>query len=199
MIFWFSDWISNRYICGSGIIWCIVVVNESASLSSSTDCAYSLFGYNTNIWHFCFMAIVIVPTLSFLVGIVRAAYKESTLLFQALGQVSGILSLIMGVWGVLLWLNITPGCAELYETNYFSLLIIFKVYVVVLIIGFVSYVCTACILLVVGTTVIMSMLGGSPDRYDSIPDSLSDLQQQQEEQRRQQAQNLDLPPTTDYV
>ena len=144
------------------------------------------------------MAIIIVPILSFLVGIVRGAYKESTVLFNALGQVSGILSLIMGVWGVLLWMNITPQCGDFYESNYSSLLLIFKVYVVVLLIGFVSYLCTVCILLVVGTTVIMSMLGGSPDRYDSIPDSLSDLQQQQQQEQRQR-QTSDLPPTTDYV
>ena len=68
----------------SGIVWCIYVVNQSAVLSSSTDCAYALFGYDTNIWHFCFMAIIIVPILSFLVGIVRGAYKESTVLFNAL-------------------------------------------------------------------------------------------------------------------
>ena len=104
----------------------------------------------------------------------------------------------MGVWGVLLWMNITPQCGDFYESNYSSLLLIFKVYVVVLLIGFVSYLCTVCILLVVGTTVIMSMLGGSPDRYDSIPDSLSDLQQQQQQEQRQQ-QTSDLPPTTDYV
>jgi hypothetical protein len=149
------------------------------------------------------MAIIIVPTLSFLVGIVRSAYKESTAMFNALGQVSGLFSLLMGIWGILLWMNITPQCADFYETNYSSLLLIFKVYVVVLLIGFVSYVCTACILLVVGTTVIMSMLGGSSARYDSIPDSLIDLQQQQQQQQQQAeqrpTQNNDLPPTTDYV
>eukprot|EP00291_Cryptomonas_curvata_P030850 CAMPEP_0172208092 /NCGR_PEP_ID=MMETSP1050-20130122/34253_1 /TAXON_ID=233186 /ORGANISM="Cryptomonas curvata, Strain CCAP979/52" /LENGTH=48 /DNA_ID= /DNA_START= /DNA_END= /DNA_ORIENTATION= len=48
----------------------------------------------------------------------------------------------------------------------------------------------------------MSMLGGSPERYESIPDSLSDLQQQQQAeqgQAQQQSQASNLPPTTDYV
>jgi hypothetical protein len=108
----------------------------------------------------------------------------------------------MGIWGVLLWTNLTNECDVFYETSYSSLLLIFKVYVVVLIIGFISYVCTLCLLLAVGTTVIMSMLGGSPERYDSIPDSLSDLQQQQQAEQgraQQQSQASNLPPTADYV
>jgi hypothetical protein len=188
--------------CVVGIIWCVVVVNQSSALSNSTECLYSVFGYETNIWHFCFMAVIIIPILSFLVGIIRSAYAESKFLFNALGQISGLFSLVMGVWGILLWTNLTNECDVFYDTNYPSLLLIFKVYVVVLIIGFLSYVCALCLLLVVGTTVIMSMLGGSAERYDSIPDSLSDLQQQQQAeqgQARQQSQASNLPPTTDYV
>ena len=148
------------------------------------------------------MAVIIIPILSFLVGIIRSAYAESKLLFNALGQISGVFSFVMGIWGVLLWTNLTNECDVFYETSYSSLLLIFKVYVVVLIIGFISYVCTLCLLLAVGTTVIMSMLGGSPERYDSIPDSLSDLQQQQQAEQgraQQQSQASNLPPTADYV
>ena len=187
----------------AGIIWCVVVVNQSSALSDSTECIFSVFGYDTNIWHFCFMAVIIIPILSFLVGIIRSQYSESKFLFNALGQISGIFSLIMGIWGIMLWTNLTKECDVFYYTSYPSLLLIFKVYVVVLILCFLSYVCALCLLLAVGTTVIMSMLGGSPERYESIPDSLSDLQQQQQAEQQQQAQQqsqaTNLPETTDYV
>ncbi len=57
------------------------------------------------------------------------------------------LTLVICVWGVLLWANMTSECFEFYSVNFMQLLILFYIDVVMLVAGLISVAIMVCVVL----------------------------------------------------
>lgn len=116
------------------------------------------------------------------------------------------MTLFMAVWGVLLWANMSEGCNAYYDEAYWALYLVFKINVVLLIIGFAAILITLCGVLI-ALCVALASVNGRPDRYENIPDTIEEINRQSEApggaqrdndpQRAAQASNI--PPTETYV
>ena len=111
----------------------------------------------------------------------------------------------MTIWGVLLWANMSKQCDAYYSEAYWALYLVFKIHVVLSTIVFVAAMIALCTALVV-LCIALGSVGGRPDRYENIPDSVEEIGRQansgngthgSDPQRAAQASNI--PATETYV
>jgi hypothetical protein len=68
--------------------------------------------------------------------------------------IPGCITLVLSVWGVLLWANMTEQCHHFYEAEYPNLLLLFKISVILGVISFVGVLCMLCVL---GSVLVMGL------------------------------------------
>ena len=163
--------VADSFPLPADVIWSIFVVVGSSALSENAECSIPLLDYHLNIWWFCAAAVIVMPLFASAVGIIRSTFQESDA-GHAVQHVPGFLSLLLAIWGFLLWYHLTPECEALYGVDNGSLLIVFKINVVMLAVGFIFNICLVCLLVAGLSSMMGSAMGGAPDRYESIPDSL---------------------------
>jgi hypothetical protein len=125
---------------GTDIIWSVCVIFSSHE-AYNVECAD-----DANIWVFCMVEVMIIPAIGLLFWIAKRKYGDAMFmgLFQA---VPATLTLIVCVWGVLLWANMTSECFEFYSVNFMQLLILFYIDVVMLVAGLISVGILVCVVI----------------------------------------------------
>jgi hypothetical protein len=177
------------------VIWSIVVVITTSS-AYSVPCAS-----DSNIWLYSLVAVIIAPVVGSVVSAINSAFKETAGYLQVIPL---SMTLFMAVWGVLLWANMSERCNAFYDEAYWALYLVFKINVILLIIGFVVILIALCGVLV-ALCIALASVSGRPDRYENIPDSIDEINRtagassgrDTDPQRSAQASNI--PETETYV
>jgi len=89
------------------------------------------------VWIFVLLALAIPTGLGFVMGLVKTGLNMANLKKRfgwdvppALLSFPGpVLYVVLGVLGIMLWVNMTDACASSYAGSYFLLFIIFKIQV----------------------------------------------------------------------
>jgi hypothetical protein len=171
------------------VIWSIVVVCTSSS-AYSVSCAE-----DSNIWLYSLVAVIVMPIVGAIVSAINSILKEFASFLQV---IPASMTLFMAVWGVLLWANLSSTCNAYYEEAYWALFLVFKINVVLLVIGFVFTLMALCAILV-ALCVTLSSVSSRPDRYENIPDSVEELGSQRNNAEQQATQSSNIPATETYV
>ncbi len=136
-----------------------------------------------------------MPIVGAIVSAINSILKEFASVLQV---IPASMTLFMAVWGVLLWANLSSNCDAYYSEAYWALFLVFKINVVLLVIGFVVTLIALCAILV-ALCVTLSSVSARPDRYENIPDSVEELGRQRNEVEQQAAQSANIPATETYV
>ena len=89
---------------------------------------------------------IVVPAIGLFIWIAKRHFSDAGFigLFQA---IPATLTLMVCVWGVLLWANMTSECFEFYSVHFMPLLILFYIDVVMLVGGLISVGILVCVVL----------------------------------------------------
>lgn len=83
-------------------------------------------------------------------------------------MIPSVVNLVISVWGMLLWANMTNECMSFYGNDFSNLLLLFKINVVLLAVSAVVLVIVVCVGVATLTAAISQ--GGKTNRYENIPD-----------------------------
>lgn len=83
-------------------------------------------------------------------------------------MVPSAINLVISVWGMLLWANMTDECMSMYGNEYSHLLLLFKINVILLAISAVILLIVVCVGVAALTAVVTQ--GSGTSRYENIPD-----------------------------
>ena len=116
------------------------------------------------------MAFVIVaPLIACCVSIAQAFMRNvDGSPNMIMGFIPSCVTLVLAVWGVLLWANMTGECHLYYEANYPNLLLLFKISVIFGVISFVWFALVTCVV----APKLRQLVSGTGAGYSDIPDSL---------------------------
>mmetsp|Transcript_20060 Transcript_20060/g.47834 ORF Transcript_20060/g.47834 Transcript_20060/m.47834 type:complete len:211 (+) Transcript_20060:99-731(+) len=158
-------------ICLFSIVLCVygmlVYVVLTSAQAGDSACASE-----SNIWMYCLTAIIVLPIISCLFSLLSSLSSEQAKLLTAIPNIIGI---VVAVWGLLLWVNISKDCAAYYTEDYPTLLFLFYVLVTITVITFTASICSFCCMIVLLTASVSS--SGTTSRYDDIPDDYNPFQQ----------------------
>jgi hypothetical protein len=147
-------------IVRADIIWAVVTIFNSSAAGESA-CAG-----DSNIWTFCLVAVIIMPIVGCVINMFARLAESAGIIAQT---VPSVINLVIAVWGVLLWANMTEECMSFYDNDFNSLLLLFKINVILLSISFVILV----LVVVAGAAALTAALShGKTARYENIPDSV---------------------------
>jgi hypothetical protein len=112
------------------------------------------------------VAVIIMPIVGCVVNAVSRFASSVGLLAQ---MIPSVINLVIAVWGVLLWANMTEECMGFYENDFSSLLLLFKINVILLSISFVILI----LVIIVGAAALTAAIShGQTARYENIPDTM---------------------------
>lgn len=83
-------------------------------------------------------------------------------------MIPSVVNLVISVWGMLMWANMTDECMSMYNNDYSHLLLLFKINVIIMAISAVILLCVVCIGAAALTAAITQ--GSGTSRYENIPD-----------------------------
>jgi hypothetical protein len=148
-------------------IWAVVTIFDTAD-AYAVPCAE-----DSNIWVFSMAFVIVAPLIACCVSIAQAFMRNvDGSPNMIMGFIPSCVTLVLAVWGVLLWANMTGECHLYYEANYPNLLLLFKISVIFGVISFVGFVCVMCVLGTVLVAGLSQMNSGTGAGYNDIPDSL---------------------------
>merc|ERR1712216_480516 len=130
-------------------IWAVVTIFDTAD-AYAVPCAE-----DSNIWVFSMAFVIVAPVLGCCVSIIQAILRSvdnNAMFFMQF--IPGCITLVLSVWGVLLWANMTEQCHHFYEAEYPNLLLLFKISVILGVISFVGVLCMLCVL---GSVLVMGL------------------------------------------
>ena len=106
--------------------------SESCVATSCWACTSSVAcAEDSNIWIFSVAFVIIAPLIACLVSIMQAFMRNvDGSPNMIMGFIPSCVTLVLAVWGVLLWANMTGECHHFYETTYPNLLLLFKISVI---------------------------------------------------------------------
>eukprot|EP00960_Hanusia_phi_P065066 765988-Hanusia_phi.AAC.13 len=159
------------------IIWSVWVIFDSSS-AYYVPCAE-----DSNIWVFVLTAVIIVPVTGAIISVIQALFGRNVTLMI----ITSCIPFFTGTWGFLLWVNMSRDCEKYYDVHYSSLLLLFKITVILCVLSFITALCTICLLggaMAAG----YSQLNPSSDAtYHDIPDSLDESDKQKSSSQEQPA------------
>jgi len=151
------------------LIWAVITIFDTSE-ASSVACAE-----DSNIWIFSVAFVIIAPLIACLVSIMQAFMRNvDGSPNMIMGFIPSCVTLVLAVWGVLLWANMTGECHHFYETTYPNLLLLFKISVIFGVISFVGFICVMCVLGTVLVAGLSQMNSGTGAGFHDIPDSADD-------------------------
>ena len=152
------------------VIWAVVTIFDTAD-AYSVPCAE-----DSNIWVFATAFVILAPLIACLVSVMQAVMSQGGEgPNMIMGFIPSCVTLVLAVWGVLLWANMTGECHNFYETKYPNLLLLFKISVIFGVISFIGFICVLCVLGTVLVTGLSQMNSGTGAGYNDIPDSVEGL------------------------
>lgn len=141
------------------IVWAVITIFDATG-AASTPCAE-----DSNIWMFCMVAVIVLPLAGALINILSAFATSAGVVIQ---MIPSVVNLVISVWGMLMWANMTDECMSMYNNDYSHLLLLFKINVIIMAISAVILLCVVCI----GAAALTAALtqGSGTSRYENIPD-----------------------------
>jgi len=156
-------------VCRADFVWAIITIFDTAD-AYAVPCAE-----DSNIWVFSMAFVLIAPMIACCVSIMQAFTKNvDGSPNMVMGFIPSCVTLVLAVWGVLLWANMTGDCHHFYEATYPNLLLLFKISVIFGVISFVGFICVMCVLGTVLVAGLSQMNSGTGAGYNDIPNSSDD-------------------------
>mmetsp|Transcript_52199 Transcript_52199/g.130030 ORF Transcript_52199/g.130030 Transcript_52199/m.130030 type:complete len:199 (+) Transcript_52199:128-724(+) len=144
------------------VIWAVMTIMDTAG-AAHTPCAD-----DSNIWMFCLVAVIVMPVAGCVINLLSRMADSVGIVIQ---MIPSVVNLVIAVWGMLLWANMTDECMSFYDNDYGNLVLLFKINVVLLAVSAILLVCVVCVG-VAALTAAVSQGGGGTSRYENIPDSV---------------------------
>jgi len=152
-------------------VWAIITIFDTAE-AYSVECSE-----NSNIWLFSMSFVIVAPVIACAVSIVQHFVRrtdDSGYTQIVVGVIPTCVTLVLAVWGVMLWANMTTECHLFYEKMFPNLLLLFKISVILGLISFVGFICVICVIGGAFFLGMAQMSSGTGAGYNDIPDMYDD-------------------------